>query len=234
VPKKSSNGTVHKATKPLLDPAASKRLRDQLLTEIGLLKDSDGLALWAHRRLASKNMLIVEDALVVEAAYQSLLEACVDSGPHRALARPTTSSDEQTAFDPGVEATEPAAFKVTSRAKSVRRRSKAHIAFVGSQPCLVCERGPCDAHHLKFAEPRALGLKVSDQFTVPLCRSHHQDLHRHGNELGWWANMHIEPLPIARRLWQTSRIHDESSSTKATSTADSQIDDLQYPAQPTT
>ena len=50
---------------------------------------------------------------------------------------------------------------------------------------LVCQRSPCDAHHLKFAEPRALGRKVSDEFTVPLCREHHHELHRNGNERAW-------------------------------------------------
>ena len=39
-----------------------------------------------------------------------------------------------------------------------------------------------DPHHLRFAQPRALGLKVSDEFTVPLCRGHHRELHRAGNE----------------------------------------------------
>jgi hypothetical protein len=224
LPKKSSNGTVHQAPKaPLLDPLESQRLRDQLLTEIGTLKDGDGLALWAHRRLASKNTLIVDDAQTVEAAYQSLLETCVDFGPHHALATPSISSDEQTALAPTIEATGPPAIapKITSRTKFVRRRSKAHLLYVRSQPCLLCERGPCDAHHLKFAEPRALGLKVSDEFTVPLCRSHHQELHRHGSELAWWANMHVDPAPIAKWLWQTSRSNDETSSTQATVAADS-------------
>jgi hypothetical protein len=40
---------------------------------------------------------------------------------------------------------------------------------LSAQPCLVCQQTPCDAHHLKFAQPRALGRKVSDEFTVPLC-----------------------------------------------------------------
>src|SRR4051795_8115319 len=35
-------------------------------------------------------------------------------------------------------------------------------------PCLVCGRAPSDAHHLRYAEPRALGRKVSDEFAVPL------------------------------------------------------------------
>ncbi|WP_443090104.1 DUF968 domain-containing protein [Bradyrhizobium brasilense] len=81
------------------------------------------------------------------------------------------------------------------------------MLFVRDQPCLVCRQGPCDAHHLKFAQPRALGRKVSDEYTVPLCRAHHQDLHRHGNERAWWANLKIEPLRVAHDLWAASPIH---------------------------
>ena len=55
-----------------------------------------------------------------------------------------------------------------------RRRDKSHLRFVASQPCLVCGRHPSDPHHLRFAQPRALGVKVSDEFTVPLCRGHHR------------------------------------------------------------
>jgi hypothetical protein len=93
------------------------------------------------------------------------------------------------------------AIAVTPRPKPVRRRNKAHLAFVAAQPCLVCQRTPCDAQHLKFAQPKALGRKVSDEFTVPLCRAHHNDLHGHSNEPAWWANLKIAPLPIARELW---------------------------------
>ncbi|GEC55730.1 hypothetical protein BEL01nite_47730 [Bradyrhizobium elkanii] len=88
--------------------------------------------------------------------------------------------------------------------ESPRKRSKAHLLFVRGQPCLVCKRTPTDAHHLKFAQPRTLGRKVSDEFTVPLCRAHHQDLHRNGNEKAWWANLQIAPLPFAKELWQAS------------------------------
>ncbi|WP_439099837.1 DUF968 domain-containing protein [Bradyrhizobium yuanmingense] len=88
-----------------------------------------------------------------------------------------------------------------------RRRSKDHLAFIRSQGCLVCQKSPADAHHLKFAQPRSLGRKVSDEFTVPLCRSHHQSLHRHGDERAWWTNLQISPLPIAKELWDASPIH---------------------------
>jgi hypothetical protein len=83
-----------------------------------------------------------------------------------------------------------------------RLRDKAHLRFVASQACLICGRQPADPHHLRFAQPRAIGMKVSDEFTVPLCRGHHRQLHQVGNEQGWWAGFKISPLEIARSLWE--------------------------------
>jgi hypothetical protein len=83
-----------------------------------------------------------------------------------------------------------------------RNRDKAHLRFVATQPCLLCERQPSDPHHLRFAQPRGLGMKVSDEFTVPLCREHHRQLHHSGNEPAWWHDMGIEPLAIAKSLWE--------------------------------
>jgi hypothetical protein len=82
-----------------------------------------------------------------------------------------------------------------------RQRNKAHLRFVASQPCLACGRKPADAHHLRFAQPRALGRKVSDEFTVPLCRAHRREIHGSGDERGWWTNAGIEPVEVARKLW---------------------------------
>jgi Rad52/22 family double-strand break repair protein len=87
-------------------------------------------------------------------------------------------------------------------AEPKRRRDKAHLKFVASQPCLVCGRQPSDPHHLRFAQPSAIGLKVSDEFTVPLCRGHHRQLHQAGNEVGWWKALNIDALPLARQLWE--------------------------------
>lgn len=91
--------------------------------------------------------------------------------------------------------------------RTKRRREPAHLKFVASQPCLICGRTPSDAHHLKFAQPRALGRKVSDEFTVPLCRVHHRQLHHSGNEVQWWqaAAGDVDPLEIAKGLWEQSR-----------------------------
>jgi Rad52/22 family double-strand break repair protein len=91
-------------------------------------------------------------------------------------------------------------------AEPKRLRDKAHLEFVASQPCVVCGRSPSDPHHLRFAQPRAIGLKVSDEFTVPLCRGHHRQLHQVGNEMMWWENQKIDALQIARALWEKTHI----------------------------
>ena len=50
-----------------------------------------------------------------------------------------------------------------------RIRCREHLRLVAEQPCLICGRSPSHAHHIRYAQPRGLGLKVSDEFTVPLC-----------------------------------------------------------------
>ena len=79
-----------------------------------------------------------------------------------------------------------------------RYRDRAHLRFVSAQPCLICGRRPSDAHHLRFAQPRALGRRVSDEYTVPLCRSHHRALHRHGDEVAWWETNKVDPVAVAQ------------------------------------
>jgi hypothetical protein len=86
-----------------------------------------------------------------------------------------------------------------------RRRDKAHLRFVASQPCLICEQTPSDPHHLRFAQPRALGRKTSDEFVVPLCRAHHRQNHQTGDELSWWRATGSEPMKVAQELWKISR-----------------------------
>ena len=89
-----------------------------------------------------------------------------------------------------------------------RRRDKSQLRFVASQPCLICGRHPSDPHHLRFAQPRALGLKVSDEFTVPLCRGHHRQLHQAGNEIAWWQGLKIDALHFARQLWEQTHSNE--------------------------
>ena len=100
---------------------------------------------------------------------------------------------------------ETAAQLVTPLSKPLRLRDPNHLKFVRTQPCFACGRRPSDAHHLKFAQQRALGRKVSDEFTVPLCRTHHRELHQRGDERTWWQQLNLDPLPMAHRLWLRTR-----------------------------
>jgi ERF superfamily len=208
--KKPSKATIHKP--PLLDIDASGGLRDVLVTELRALQEGDELTSWAQRRLPAKNTLILDDARIVEATYRSILDTVLGTEELTSSDGSSTAAIEQQAprdsvIDLGNDLT---AESVTPLNKPLRRRSKAHLAFVRAQPCLVCQRQPCDPHHLKFAQTRALGRKVSDEFTVPVCRDHHTELHRHGNEMAWWGNLQISPLEVAKDLWQRSQIHNGS------------------------
>ncbi|MCP2218504.1 MULTISPECIES: ERF family protein [Bradyrhizobium] len=181
----------------------SAELCARLLSELETADSTETLLAWAKASLPLKNTLIEDDAQRVEAAYQRRLETAppvAESEPFASMSAAPAPRPEAAAG--GQAQALPAGLAFPK--ESPRKRSKAHLLFVRGQPCLVCKQTPTDAHHLKFAQPRALGRKVSDEFTVPLCRAHHQDLHRYGNEKAWWANLQIAPLPLAKEFWQAS------------------------------
>lgn len=93
-----------------------------------------------------------------------------------------------------------------------RVRDEEHLRYVANQPCLVCGRRPTQAHHLRFAQPRAMGKKVSDEWTVPLCLLHHRALHDAGNEEKWWAKHVIDAVEQAQRLWRQTHAADSPRS----------------------
>jgi hypothetical protein len=201
-PQSRVKGNLHSPRPTTLDADKSAELRNRLLQELSTYETDDALAVWAYRSLPLKNTLTKEDAEAIEAAYLSK----VGSLDRSSLPEGQTSFFGQ---EQKGDISSPADGDdfVAPIERPVRKRSKAHLAFVASQRCLICKTAPCDAHHLKIARPRSLGRKVSDEFTVPLCRKHHQELHGHGNEASWWANMQVAPLPIAKELWETSPIH---------------------------
>jgi hypothetical protein len=86
-----------------------------------------------------------------------------------------------------------------------RIRCKEHLRFVASQPCLICGRSPSHAHHIRYAQSRGVSLKVSDEFTVPLCAIHHHQIHTTGKEREWWEERNIDPRLVANRLWHERR-----------------------------
>ena len=200
----------------LLPPERSAELLDWLLDELCRLEGSEQLLAWAKISLPLKNTLLETDARVLEAAYEKRLEEAARPETDPAEQRPISAVGQrghEQPTEPSDDVHAPASTSPGEQAglafpkEPPRRRSKDHLAFIRSQRCLVCQKTPADAHHLKFAQPRSLGRKVSDEFTVPLCRSHHQSLHRHGDERAWWANLQIAPLPIAKDLWDASPAH---------------------------
>ena len=194
-------------------PAEESALqRDRLLAELTDLQSSDELAGWALRSLPAKNTLAVADVQIVEASFRVKLAAFGDEPSlelpeaGRNLIEPKQAQPKPVATKPSVALSkEPSIRRGRVAAKTLRLRDKDHRKFVSCQPCLVCGRSPADAHHLRFAQPRALGRRVSDEFTVPVCRVHHRELHRHGDEAAWWQRVKIDPLPIALRLWRQAR-----------------------------
>ncbi len=182
---------VHTAPKPSLEPEQSEPQRDQLLAELESLELSDAAAAWAHRVLGAKNNLTAADAQRIEDAFQAKLTTLNDHG----------------ATAPDAEATTPASAGDTIDKSKLtfpeprRIRDKAHLKFLSKEPCLICGRRPSDPHHLRFAQYPALGRKVSDEFTVPLCRGHHREIHRSSDEAAWWNKAGIDPMISARALW---------------------------------
>jgi hypothetical protein len=192
-----SRGPAAKAVssppKPVLAPEPSAALRNQLTAEMNELNSAEQAAHWAHRVLSAKNSLTAADAQRVEQAFQARLMIITQAGDQALAqaAKPHVRRGKKRRPSPGVD-------KGILAFPALRRiRDREHVKSVARQPCLICGRRPADAHHLRFAQSRALGRKVSDEFTVPLCRGHHR-------EVAWWLKLDIDPTVNARALWLTS------------------------------
>ena len=173
-----------------LSVALSASLRAELLREIECLGTADDAALWAQRRLPAKNQLSATDAQQVEEAFAAKLESIhpqnASVGDHGITEKTGISEIDKS---------------ILAFPEPRRIRDRDHIRHVIKQACLICKRRPSDPHHLRFVQSRALGRKVSDEFTVPLCRAHHREVHRCGDEGLWWQNTGTDPLVAARTLW---------------------------------
>jgi len=192
----AGNKSVLASLQRELSMALSATLRVELLREIGGLRSTDEAALWAQRRLAAKNQLSATDAQQVEEAFAAKLGIVSAQSAIADEVTPVLTDQNPSQTDTSV--------LVFPEPRRIRDRD--HIRHVSKQACLICGRRPSDPHHLRFAQSRALGRKVSDEFTVPLCRGHHRELHRHGDESAWWQKVHIDPFPAARALWLQTRL----------------------------
>jgi ERF superfamily len=179
-----------------LDAAQSAPVRDKLLREIDDFTTAELAEAWAREALAIKNTLTAPDAKRVEEAFEQRVSALV--APECGGGKPTDAGSGTLSADQGTLA----------MSKPRRYRNKGHLRYVAQQACLICGRAPSDPHHLRYAQPRALGRKASDEFTVPLCRTHHRAVHQVGNEKSWWQSAGIDPLSVARRLWDETRVNE--------------------------
>jgi hypothetical protein len=202
-----------------LEPEASAVLRDQLIAQLKGLNSAEEAADWAHRVLASKNSLVFADTKRLELAFQLKLSSLLPdqltvAEQPKALRRRRRGRDRATGVN-----------KTTLALPLPRRiRDREHVKAVAKQPCLVCGRRPADAHHLRFAQSPALGRKVSDEFTVPLCRGHHREVHHCGDETAWWNKAGVDPTVTARSLWlQTHPLARAGNSLSALHTGEPKI-----------
>jgi hypothetical protein len=227
------------AGKSMLGEQLSASLRESLIEQIATINSADEVAAWAHRSLPAKNTLTAADAKIVEERFQTRLsdidpQLTATGCPHEDVpaadspAHATPTQAELLAGGPPNQANRKtgavgrkrsAASSVLTLGKTVRLRDKDHRKFVLRQACLVCGRVPSDPHHLTFTQPRALGRRVSDEFIVPVCRVHHRELHRAGDEAAWWQRFNIDPLPVALSLWQHTRGYGEPSPMEQTKVA---------------
>jgi ERF superfamily protein len=199
-----------------LEPEQSAALREKLLTAVGNITSVDSAALRAQDVLAAKNRLVTADAKLVEDAFEHRLSELAPSataeaadevlprahvdlvGAHETLVKENDDLDQPGGID-----------KSTLVIATPRRyRNREHLRYVAQQACLICGRKQSDPHHLRYLQPRALGRKVSDEFAVPLCRSHHRAVHRAGDEQAWWKAAGIDPVKVARQLWRQTRLND--------------------------
>jgi hypothetical protein len=223
---------------PILDAQASAAMRDRLAAEIPGLGSIDSAVEWARGSMAAKNTLTAEDAGAVEIAFRDRMQALQSrpeaTTEDQVIDSPRAASPLGSAVvqDPSLVETRKAAMgghkggkqrrsrafaevktehvdkSALTIAEPRRYRNKEHLRLVAQQACLVCGRKPSDPHHLGFMQPRALGRKVSDEFAVPLCRTHHRAAHRAGDERAWWNQVGIDPVEVARELWRRARLSD--------------------------
>jgi ERF superfamily protein len=201
----------------ILAPQKSLEVRELLITELARFTHTEALTTWAGKILPQKNQLTTSDAAALEVAFAAKLSDLgddpaaenenVEISKRAETVNPKLNLEGDLRLGAKLKNGSPstrcetAEQSVTPIGKTLRLRDQDHLKFVSTQPCLVCARSPSDPHHLKFAQGRALGRKVSDEFTVPLCRTHHRELHQRGDERVWWQQLNIDPMLTATALW---------------------------------
>lgn len=99
----------------------------------------------------------------------------------------------------------PTGFKRKTRSRKGSHRKSpnrwpAHLRWVRTHPCSVpgCEH-PSQAAHVRMGTGGGMGLKPGDQFTCPLCPSHHREQHQIGHR-AFNEKYDVDLLAIAQEL----------------------------------
>jgi hypothetical protein len=194
-------------SRAVLGPDQSRSLRDRLLGELAALGSVEAITVWAHQNLSAKSSLTTSDAHDVEKAFQAKSGA-LECAEVKTADDTYLSKAQSKAIDAAGSRRSRGKKRIARIDKSLlaipeprRVRDRDHVKYVAAQSCLLCGRRPADAHHIRFAQHSAMGRRVSDEFTVPLCRGHHRALHRAGDEAKWWNETGIDPMIAARDLW---------------------------------
>jgi hypothetical protein len=204
----------------------SRCRRGSQLDKLTIGASSELAARWAQDALTKKNSLTAEDAKLVEEVFEKRLS---ELPPSDAVA-PETKGAAIAPIAPTAASAQAAAPQDSAAGNSSRKRepdtggpidksvlavgaprryrNREHLRTIATQPCLICGRKPSDPHHLRYAQPRALGRKASDEFAVPLCRMHHREVHRANDKRAWWKAARIDPLKVARKFWRETRVDE--------------------------
>jgi len=162
---------VPRPVRAVLSAEESATLRDQLIADLDRLQSPDEAADWVHKNLAVKNSLTAADADSVEASFRErvstlevglpVAEGQIDPAKDDRVEPPGGQAFvemmDASAASPIILPPKPAGRRRRVAAKAIRLRDKEHCRYLTTQPCVVCGRTPSEAHHIRFAQPRALG-----------------------------------------------------------------------------
>jgi hypothetical protein len=196
--------TAVSSASTVLKAKLSASLHEQLIGQLTNISSADEAAKWAHRVMGARNTLNRDDAERVEQAFEAKLAALANDVEDGATV--AQEADGRPRYQTKKQKRSSAIDKSVLALPTPRRvRDREHVKSVTKQPCLICGRRPADAHHLRFTQLPTLGRKVSDEFTVPLCRGHHREVHHCSDEAAWWKKTGIDPTAAARVLWLKTR-----------------------------
>jgi hypothetical protein len=207
----SASRTSVRAPAMQLTPPESASLLEQLMSDVQELKSPETALAWACQAIGAKNSLNSADAQRLDDAFRAKISDFEIANPDKIAREPTIKKDpanQPSRLTESLSST-PIDKSALLLPEPRRVRDKVHVKYISKRPCLICGRHPSDPHHLRFAQQRALGRKVSDEFTVPLCRGHHREVHRVSDEAAWWRQEGNDALAAAHQFWrQTHPVAD--------------------------